>query len=174
MLSHRERGLLGLNAVCRSSLERALSPWPSPGGQQLWLPDPFLSVPMAPPHISDPPNSSPQTWGLAPTQEKRLEVSGWCYSTPCRLLRGQRCLPQCHNLVQAISANVPQKRTWYPLTLLPKAHLSSAMVLAQGKCHMDLSSGVAQQLTLGPTVQSLGNPAGDVQRRTGAYQECQS
>lgn len=109
MLSHRERGLLGLNTVCRSSLERALSPWPSPGGQQLWPPDPFLSVPMAPPHISDPPNSSPQTWGLAPTQEKRLEVPGWCYSTPCRLPRGQRCLPQRHNLVQAISANVPQK-----------------------------------------------------------------
>lgn len=129
MLSHRERGLLGLNAVCRSSLERALSPWPSPGGQQLWLPDPFLSVPRAPPLISDPPNSSPQTWGLAPTQEKHLEVSGWCYSTPCWLPRGQRCLPQCHNLVQAISANVPQKRTWYPLTLLPKAHPS---VLSNG------------------------------------------
>lgn len=77
-------------------------PRSSPRGQQLWLPDPFLSVPKAPPHNSDPPNSSPGTWRLAPAQEKCLEVARWCYSAPCRLPKEKRHLPQSYSLIQAI------------------------------------------------------------------------
>ena len=104
-------GTGGRGSSSGASFTRALSPGSSgaranfPEAQPWSLatstPDSVYSVLGDPPQTSGPPNSSPGTQLLAPSQECS-EVAGWCYSAPYQPPKGKRHPPGSHSLVQAL------------------------------------------------------------------------